>query len=209
MMGLGEYISLYGPPDGSGLYAPAGAAPPSAAGYSTDLDPNQLADEASQYLQSYGGQTGIDQSSPSGTTVPPWVQPPPGYQPFLFPGVISLPAIDGNDHTILSFQVQPNWAGVIKLIANAWNGPGFIPGSGTLIWRITQNGAAMKNFDAIQVQFGIYSAQGGVQPLSLGEFGIPIYSGDTIALVINNVSQMGATTQVYGLLGGYTYPSIS
>lgn len=181
------------------------SAPASPLTYSTDFVPDQAADEAVRYFQVPPQAAGINgQVSPG--AFPNFGTPPPGAQTFLFPGAINLPASPSADTTIFSFKVPPNWDGFINQIANGFNGNGFLPGSGSLVWRVLQNGQAVKNFDNIQVALGIYSPQGGVNPFPLAAPGIPIYSDDVIALVVNNVSLVTGVSQVYGLLGGYVFP---
>lgn len=173
--------------------------PVAPSGYSTDVNPNDLFSEAAAYFQ----------VSPD-TITPPALSPPliTSKQSFLYPGVVPLPTAPSADTLILKFNVPSNWDGFITQIANGFNGPGFIPGDGSLIWRVLQNGQAVKNYDSIQVALGIYSASGGgVQPFILAPPGIPIYADDVIQMVINNVSRNAATSQIYGLLGGYFFPT--
>lgn len=173
-------------------------APPST--YSTDLNPNDLFQEAVAFFQ--GG------SAPVVPAAGPGPLQKTAKQSFLYPGVINLPVAPSADTPVLKFTVPSNWDGYITLIANAFNGPGFIPGDGSIIWRILQNGQAVKNYDNIQVALGIYSSQGGgVQPFPLADPGIPIFADDTIQMVVNNVSRVAAMSQIYGLLGGYFFPS--
>lgn len=163
--------------------------------YSTDLDPTAEFNQATEYFQ---------------RVIPPEPAGPANqrtaYQTFLSPGVINLPAIGSGDTPIVSFKVPQNWDGWITQIANSFNGSGFIPGSGAIVWRLFQNGQAVKDFDNITVLLGIYSPGGGVAPLRLEDPGVPIYSDDTITLTASNVSTIAGTSQVYGFLGGKRFP---
>jgi hypothetical protein len=163
--------------------------------YSTDIDPQVEFDQATEFFE---------------RPVPPEPAGPANqrtsFQTFLFPGVIPLPAVGAPDAVILSFKVPSNWDGWITQVANSFNGPGFVPGSGDIVWRILQNGQAVRDFDNIQVLLGIYSPGGGVAPLRLEDPGIPIYADDTIQLVVSNVNTVAAASQVYGFLGGKRFP---
>ena len=163
--------------------------------YSTDIDPNAEYQEAVDFFE---------------RPIPPEPAGPANqrtsYQTFLNPGVIPLPAIGAPDSVIVSFKVPSQWDGWITQVANSFNGPGFVPGSGDIVWRILQNGQAVRDFDNITVLLGIYSPGGGVAPLRLEDPGIPIYSDDTIQLVVSNVNTIAGASQVYGFLGGKRFP---
>jgi hypothetical protein len=174
--------------------------------YDTDLSPEQLADEGAKYLRADDGPSRVNPKTARIYTVPPWIDAPPGYEPFFFSGKINpTPNADGNDHTIFSFTVPPEWDGVINWIANAWNGNGFVPFSGSFIWRILRDGVPFKGLDSIDWQYGT-TASTGVLPVDLTGKGIIIRSGQAISMVGQNISLVPAGTQIWGLLAGYFWP---
>lgn len=142
----------------------------------------------------------------SNPVTPPWVQMPDGGFPFSSNGTINTPAIGVGWTDVIGpagqyqFQVPNGYDGVIKTLTCFYNGGGFVSGSGALIWRILQDGQAVRNYDNILVQLG-------VQPFPGNTEGIRVYSNQTIQFQVSNVSLVGAGTQIFCFFGGWYYPS--
>lgn len=134
--------------------------------------------------------------------VPEWVQPPPKFQPFDYQGVIQTPA-DGvtTDQIVLSFVVPVGFSGVIKRLSGNYTGPGFVQGSGNLIWRIIVNGVPVKNYSNILIEFGSI-----VTPRTTD--GIIISSGQVVQYVVNRPTTVVASpgTFVICTAAGYYWP---
>ena len=131
--------------------------------------------------------------------------PIPGQQSFMFPqGVagITTPANNGLDNTVFSFRVPDGYVGVIDALSHNYTGGGLVQGSGDLTWRITIDGRAVKNYDAITVEFG--SPQ---QRLQIS--GIAVEPSQTVAYVVNHAVASGlaaAGTRILCFMGGAFWP---
>lgn len=142
-----------------------------------------------------------DASSPLSA---PWVVQPESAIPFASNGTINTPAIGSGWTDVIGpagqypMQVPNGFDGVIKTAVNFYNGGGFVSGSGSLIWRLLQNGAAVRNFDNILIQFGVMPFPSTIE-------GVRVKSNDTIQFQVNNISLAGAGTQIVCYLGGYHY----
>ncbi len=142
-------------------------------------------------------------ASPVLVQLPHWNWMPRSGQSYTEPGWIALPAatndstVDGS--TIVTFTVPPGMNGVVDRIAMQFIGAGFTDGSGSLIWRILQNGQAVPNYGAILGSLGSVSNPQQIAPIILVE-------GDVVELTIDNVNLPGGAGEVTGLLGGWFYP---
>jgi hypothetical protein len=136
---------------------------------------------------------------------PPWVTMPDGGFPFSSNGTINTPAIGSGFVDVIGpngqyqFQVPNGYDGVIRRLTCFYNGGGFISGSGALIWRILQDGQAVRNYDNILVQLGVMPFPGETE-------GIRISSNQTIQFQVDNVSLAGVGTQIFCFFGGWFYP---
>jgi hypothetical protein len=126
----------------------------------------------------------------------PWLEMPEDGVPFDFVQFIDTPAANGIETVIFSFRVPEGYRGVIKLYHHSFTGPGFVEGSGNLIWRIRQGpsgvaGRAVRNLADMRTTRGSLQWQrvlpGGII-LELNEFatytvthsiGSPIVPGGT------------------------------
>jgi hypothetical protein len=129
---------------------------------------------------------------------------PAGAESFKPFGVISTPGATGVDSTALTLDVPHGWDGFIKLLSHNYTGGGFVQGSGDLTWRILRDGQAVKNFDAIKVEFGT-----AADPIDLTEPGIPIYSGQLITYIVNHAVTSGlavAGTNIICSFAGHLFP---
>jgi hypothetical protein len=186
------------------------SAPPAAAGQGVDpaspLD--AMAADAETFFRSHGGRTLAAPDVPQYESKAPWIDPPSGFEAFYSPGIIATPAANGADTTALSFRVPTGYDGVIRRIANLYTGPGFVAGSGNLVWRILRNGQAIRNFDNMQFSLGTYSSTGGsILPAEMD--GIRMFADDVITFIVNHAATSPlpvAGTQIVVLLGGWIYP---
>ncbi len=176
------------------------------------FDPAAEAAQIEQYFRAYGGVSLANQATSPVTSSTggrsPLIEPPLGAQSYEQPGVIATPAVDGADHVIVSIAIPPNWDGVLKRIANIYSGPGLsfsTAGPGSMVWRLERNGVPIKTYENITFTFGSVGSNASVVPYDLAA-GIPLYSGDVIALVCQNFSLPTPGTQVIGFLGGWFYP---
>jgi hypothetical protein len=153
--------------------------------------------------EQFFGKTAADGSPAPATAYarPPWVEPPPGWQEFYTPGIISTPNAGDPDATVLTIRVPQGWDGVIKRVATYFSGGGFVSGDGSLLFRLLQNGRPFKNFDSISILMGTPAA-----PYDFGAGGLLVESGDVITAIVNNVSAVAPNTISGWFIGGYFYP---
>lgn len=169
-----------------------------------------LADIASmqQNLASQVQVPNLSRGNQSGAANPltaPWIAMPDGGFPFNTIGVINTPLIGIGvwvdvigPQTVPSFVVPNGYDGVIKDIFNSYNGAGFTQGSGQLVWRILRNGQAVRGYDNILAFLGASEVTGRTQ--------IRFGSNDTLQFQVQNVSLVGAGTQITCYFGGWFYP---
>lgn len=91
---------------------------------------------------------------------------------FYPPAFPAYPAPGAGAITVLSFTVPTGADGVIKKLAIVHIGGGLVDGTGQVIWRVLQNGAAVRGYQDATSQVGSYA-----QPLDTF---IPVYEGDVI-----------------------------
>ena len=118
-----------------------------------------------------------------------WLDPPPGFRPFDYQASINVPAV-GVETTVLTFTADIGFGGVIKRIACVFSGSGFIPGSGSLIWRVQINGNPHDGYGAITSSLGTDSVAEGI------EGGIIFQPRDVIEVTVLN--------SLLALVGGIT-----
>jgi hypothetical protein len=136
----------------------------------------------------------------------PWNAQPPGSLPFSQPFVIALPAIGSGETPVLGTNGKSGitcpvgWGGgVINYLSCSTNVPGFVDGSGSLIFRVRINqNSYVKNYDNIQVRLGI--------PPFPGDTKIVLGPGDFVEWTVTNVSQGGGASQVMCFFRGYFWP---
>jgi hypothetical protein len=171
--------------------------------------PDMLTQAAEQELvfKDYGGRSLATPDSHTYNLSAPWIDKPDGFESFLPLVAIPTPATDGLDHVILQFTVPAGWDGLIRRIANYYTGPGMFSNIGALTWRVLRNGQPVRNFDALQLFYGAFGANGSLMPMEFD--GIQVRSGDVVAMVVNhsvNSALPVGGTFVLGFLGGYLYP---
>lgn len=147
---------------------------------------------------------GANASGVVSLSINPLVDMPPNAAPFDFPGILTTPAPGTADSVVLSFTVPTGWDGVVKALANVYTGPGFVEGSGDLIWRLRVNGQYVKNYDSIQTTLGSFE-----EPRKI-EGGIVLSSGQLVEYLVTVAAAAsiptGAGTQIVCFLRGFFYP---
>lgn len=91
----------------------------------------------------------------------PWVHMPPGGEAFDPDAFITTPAANSTETLVLQFQVPQGYDGVITGVTNLFTGPGFVEGSGNLIWRIriglpNLQGRPVRNYSSIDRTLGTF-----------------------------------------------------
>ena len=130
----------------------------------------------------------------------PWIDEPDGSVPFDPQGGVAI----GNpppaaQQVVLSMLVPTGYDGVIKAISCNTAFP-FNDFSGDLVWRLLQNGRAVRNFDNILAQKGTVQQPRNISP-------IRIYSGDLVQFVVTHIANVALNGNIICTLGGYFYPS--
>jgi len=129
----------------------------------------------------------------------PWLDEPPGAQPFDPQESISLPAAAG-DTVVLTMLVPAGYDGVINEMSCNFTGGGFTQGSGDIIWSLRVDGKPYPNF-------GIITNEKGT-PLQGRKIGrIRVYSGQRVQWLVNHVANLALNGNVICSLTGYFYPS--
>lgn len=133
--------------------------------------------------------------------VKPWLNFPPGGISFAPQASINVPGVSNNWTPVLSFQVPFGNDGVIERIQNNFTGGGFIEGSGDLIWQITVNNRAVKNYEKILTEKGSTQWLQKIAP-------IRIYSGQLVQYLVQHPSNpLLSNSYVICGMSGYYYPS--
>jgi len=163
------------------------------------LDTQQLSPPSNDTAQETVGQ------QPTVPTIvlalPNWIFPSMNSVHFDNAGDIVIPAI-GVESPIFSFQVPRGFNGVMKEIANAIIGGGFIDGSGALVWRILQNNQAVRGKENVVNSLGSVA-----QPSRIGGGAfIRISENDIITMTVLNVSVVTNAQIIAGRLSGWFYP---
>jgi hypothetical protein len=101
----------------------------------------------------------------------PWIEMPPGGEPFDEFASIVTPNANGTETLVLTFTIPYAYDGIVLGVFNGFTGPGFVEGSGNLIWRIRLGQASLlgkpvRNYNNIRVTLGSLaqarSVQGGI-----------------------------------------------
>ncbi len=129
----------------------------------------------------------------------PWIDEPPGAQPFDLQNGIPIPAVGGHA-TVLRLTVFEGSDGVIKYISNNVAQCGFTQFSGDLIWGILINGRAVQSFANILNEKGTIEIPRPISPLR-------IYSRDIVEYVIFHQANAGIVGETICCFNGYLYPS--
>lgn len=122
-------------------------------------------------------------------------------EPFYYPGSVALPAI-GASAVISQFPVPRGKNGMIWKMGFEYVGPGFVNGSGQLVWQIFRDPAltkGVKGFTNLLSSIGSFN-----NPLELPS--IRIYEAEVLSLVVKNVSLAAGGTLAQGVFVGWFYP---
>jgi hypothetical protein len=130
---------------------------------------------------------------------PPWIFPPPEFQPIDVDSYVPLPPI-GTTVVVTQYTVQKMSNGVIKAYANNFVGGGFEEGSGDVIWQILRNGVPIKGYNDI-----VASLANPASPFHHPS-GFRIFENDIIQLTVTNEAVVVAGQLIGGRLAGWQYP---
>jgi hypothetical protein len=137
----------------------------------------------------------------------PWLVMPPDAESFHKGGGITIPAVDGLFHIVVTITCPPGRNGVMNEIANVVVGGAWSDFSGDAIFQIVRNpgagnntgGFAERNYEDIEASYGLINA-----PVKIA--GIRIFENDILQFVIKNVALPVSGEKVGALLGGWFYP---
>ncbi len=131
--------------------------------------------------------------------LPEWLYEPASFESFDYVGYVAVPAL-GAEATVVTFTVPDGRNGIIKLIGNNFVGAGFVEGSGDILWRIEQDTAAVKNYNAIPASLGNPALPSRIS-------GIRVFERQVVALIVRNVAIAAPGGALSGgRLGGWFYP---
>ena len=131
--------------------------------------------------------------------LPPWIYPPAEFWPIDQSLYVPLPAIGANS-TVVTFQVPPGQNGIVLLYGNNFVGGGFQEGTGSVVWQITRDNAAIDGYD------NILDSLGSVASPTRHPSGFRIFENQVISLVVFNVSVVVSGQVIGGRLAGWYYP---
>ena len=151
-----------------------------------------------RYILTHGGLRSVCPGKKKAYQDSPWNKMPPDGIKISKPFSISLPANDGADHLVGSFQVPIGWNLSLPQVIHFWTGTTFVEGSGDLTWRYRINQHYVKDFGNVQVSEGSF-----VQPSPARNGEIHAYSGDVVYGFVNQAttSSLSGGRIVMGFLG--------
>lgn len=176
--------------------------------YSPSLSPGPTpaaADPLSAAVAAVAKASGISDSGAyaSARVLPPWLFPPPDSQAFDPVAAIATPAVGAGNTLVLTLIVPPGFDGVVRRLSHNYTGPGFPQGSGYIVWQLLLNGNAVRNYDAMTVEFG-----SAAWPRKID--GIRVKSGDVLQYFVNLPNGTGfvlpGNTNIICGMGGWLYP---
>ena len=136
---------------------------------------------------------------------PPWVTFPFDGQRFQQRNSIVLPVDNGLDNLVLEFRVPLGFNGAIMTTTNAFDGNGFVEGSGDIHWRVRVNFGYLKDQGNILVSRGDL-----VRPYPLHGGGYRIFSNDNVRMFVSITPGAAARLQpgsrIMCALTGWYYP---
>lgn len=149
---------------------------------------------------------GLGEAVQGGYHPQPWVEMPPGGEPFDVIRDIATPDSNDTETVVLSYQIPFGFDGVILGIGNLFSGGTFEEGSGDLVWRIRvgqpgTSGRPVRNYSNIRTSMGGFSAPRDV----FG--GILVHSEDYITYTVTHASGSpivpGGTVVICNVAGFY------
>jgi hypothetical protein len=131
--------------------------------------------------------------------LPPWIYPPPEAEPIDLINYVALPAI-GASATIVTQMIESGYNAVIRAYGNNFVGGGWTEGSGSVTWQIAIDSAPVPGYDLIPASLG-----SPANPVTHPS-GFRVLEGQTVTLIVTNVSVVLAGQLSGGRLLGYYYP---
>lgn len=144
-------------------------------------------------------QTGQQNAAYANNYQPPWIEPPPQFDPVDVISYVTIPAI-GDSEIVLSYRVTRGRDGVIISYANNYIGDGFQEGSGNLYWQYLRNGNPIKFYEKVLASLG------RVESPTRHPSGFRIFDNDLIQIKVFNVSIDPAGQLIGGRILGWQYP---
>jgi hypothetical protein len=143
--------------------------------------------------------TSLQNSAAANSYYPPWIQPPPQFDPVDKISYVTIPAI-GLSEIVLEYRVSRGRNGVIKSYANNYIGDGFQEGSGNLYWQYLRNGNPIKFYERVLASLG------RVESPTEHPSGFRVFDNDLIQILVFNVSIDPAGQLIGGRILGWQYP---
>lgn len=132
--------------------------------------------------------------------LPPWFYPPPSFRAFDIQTntTVATPAV-GTSSIVLESLVPTGFSRVIRGLSINLIGPGFVQGSGTMVFQVTVDNAPVKGYGQVTTELG------SVQFPRI-TYGILANSGQTVRIIASNIGYVAGGTNVIGSIVGYDYP---
>lgn len=160
----------------------------------------------------------FEQKRWEGLEIPRPCPPPMCYDPgdpnLVFPATgkeffrqqaIQLPAEGSGNVAVLSFRVPTGYEGIIYGVLHKFTGVGFVPGSGTLVWRLQLQNRFAKNYGNVQIELGDFSTYFPIDHY------IRVHSQQVITYYVNRAAGSGGLDpagRVITGIRGWFYPLI-
>ena len=138
----------------------------------------------------------------------PWVEMPPGGLPFDEFASIVTPAANSTETLVLSYPIPFGYDGIILAVTNLFTGPGFVEGSGNLIWRIRIGAAALQG-TPVRNYSNIRNTLGSLQQPRTVFGGILVESDQTLQYTVTHAIGspiVPAGTRIICNVAGFYWP---
>lgn len=137
---------------------------------------------------------------------------PPPYREMLRDGdrfqqinTIALPVAENVDNLVLSWTVPTGYDGVVTTLSNFYNGPGYVNGSGDLIWRWMVDGHWLEDLQAVDIAIGRPS-----MPYKLAGAGYRVKTHQLVRAFVSlgtgALGRLGPGGRIVCAAFGWTYP---
>jgi hypothetical protein len=110
-------------------------------------------------------------------------------------GSVELPPVN-TESVILSFRVPTGYDGLILAQFHQYTGPGFVDGSGDIVWRVRINGRYAKDMGNMLTQLGNNITQSPVAG------GVQLRSGNLVEYIVEAPNTSGSVMPGYNILAG-------
>jgi hypothetical protein len=160
------------------------------------------------HIVSQGGLTRLCcPSMPGKGDPPPWVAMPSEGRRYQQIGSILLPAVEGTDFLVTTFQVPVGYDGVIVSIVNMFTGAGFVEGSGDIHYRIQINRRWLKDYGDIQTTMGTVAS-----PCMIYRGGVRLRTQEVVRYWVNlgagALGRLDPTGRIVCAFFGWFYPQV-